>query len=81
MKLFNAIAAATVIGASFIAPNPAEAGCYPATAARIMVPIIRETGDVPMAAQAARDEGALDVTKSCTYRVISYIKRYGHVIY
>jgi hypothetical protein len=25
MKLFNAIAAATVIGASFIAPNPAEA--------------------------------------------------------
>ena len=75
MKLFNAIAAAAVIGASLIAPNPAEAGCYPAIAANIMVPIIRETGNVPMAAQAPREEGVLDATKSCTNRTLSYIKR------
>ena len=46
-----------------------------------MVPIIRETGNIPMAAQAAREEGYLEVTESCTYRTISYIKRYANVIY
>jgi hypothetical protein len=62
-------------------PNPAKAGCYPSLAASVMVPIIRETGNVPMATQAVREEGYLDVTGSCTYRTISYIKRYVHVIY
>ena len=82
MKLFNAIAAAALIGTSLTAANPAKAaGCYPSLAAGVMVPIIRETGNVPLAAQAAREEGYLDVTESCTYRVISYIKRYAHVIY
>ena len=46
-----------------------------------MVPIIRETGNIPIAAQAAREEGYLEVTISCTYRTISYIKRYANVIY
>ena len=46
-----------------------------------MVPIICETGNIPMAAKATREEGYLEVTESCTYRTISYIKRYANVIY
>ena len=82
-KLLTSIAAAAaVIGTSFIAANPVKAGgCYPSLVAGVMVPIIRETGNVPMAAQAAREEGYLEVTESCTYRTISYIKRYANVIY
>ena len=81
MKFFNAIAAATVIGSSFLIPVPAQAGCYPSLAANVMVPIIRISGNIPLATQAARDEGYLDVTEACTYRSISYIEQYGHVIH
>ena len=82
MKLFNAIAAAVVIGTtSTLATAPAQAGCYPPLAAKVMVPIIRVSGNIPLATQAARDEGYLDVTEACTYRTISYINQYGHVIH
>ena len=83
MKLFNSFAAtAVLLSTTFLVANPAKAqGCYPSLAASIMVPIIRETGNISMATQAAREEGYLAVTESCTYRTLSYIKRYGDVIY
>ena len=81
MKLFNAISTAAVIGSSLIAPNPAKAGCHPSLAANVIVPILRVSGDLKLATQAARDEGYLDVTEACSYRTISYIKKYAHVIH
>ena len=62
MKLFSAIAATAVIGASFIAANPARAntGCYPSLAATVMKQVIRGGGSFELAAQAAAEcAGAL----------------------
>ena len=81
MKLSIFVAIVADIGGSFIAPNSAEAGCHPSLAAGVIVPILRVSGNLKLATQAARDEGYLDVTEACTYRTISYIKKYAHVIH
>ena len=81
MKLFNAIAAAAVVGTSFVAANPAKAGCYPSLASKIIVPIIRETGDHKLALLEAHKAGYFDPTTGCDARTISYVKKYWNVIY
>ena len=57
MKLSIFVAIVAVIGGSFIAPNSAEAGCHPSLAAGVIVPILRVSGNLKLATQAARDEG------------------------
>ena len=81
MKLFNAIATAAVIGTSFICARPAEAGCYPSLAAGVIVPIIRETGDLKLALWEAYKAGYFEPTPGCDARTISYVKRYWNVIF
>ena len=75
MKLFSVIAATAVIGASFIAANPARAntGCYPSLAATVMKQVIRGGGSFELAAQAAAEEGYAIATKTCWYRIKSQL--------
>ena len=74
MKLFNSIAAAAVIGASFIMANPVQAGsCYPASASMTIKQVVNGGGSWDLAWQAARQEGQWDGSEVCTYRVKSYL--------
>ena len=75
MKVFSAIAAAAVIGASFITANPARAntGCYPNLAATVMKQVIRGGASFELAVQAAAEEGYAIATKTCWYRIKSQL--------
>ena len=78
MKLFNAIAAAAVIGASFITPTPVKAGygCYPS----LVVPDYKEFvagGAAPrMAMELSLGENT-DGSTNCKYRVNAALKKAG----
>ena len=69
MKLFNAIAAAAVIGTSFIAATPAEAGCYPALAASKMETMLHAGLSHKEAFLYSWDQGLIEnnqIYKSCS---------------
>ena len=69
MKLFNAIAAAAVVGASFIDASPAKAsGCFTSTAVVIIGEVVRGGGSPQEAVDAAVAEGVIN-SKGCITRV------------
>ena len=75
MKFFNAIAAAAVIGTSFISiPARASSGCYPAHAAQVMSQVMRGGGSFELAAMTAAEEGYAIATKACWYRIKSQLE-------
>ena len=73
MKLFNAIAAAAVIGTSLIVIQPAIAGCYPALASTKIKQVVKGGGSVQQGWEVARQEGDWDGSELCTYRVRSFL--------
>lgn len=75
MLTVGAIAATAVIGASFIAANPARAntGCYHSLAATVMKQVIRGGGSFELSAQATAEEGYAIATKTCWYRIKSQL--------
>ncbi len=61
MKLFSSIAAAAVIGTSFIAASPVKAGgCYPPIAAQIIDQVIKGGGSPKQAMDAAVSDGNIN---------------------
>ena len=57
MRLFNAIAAATVIGTSLIVIPPAMAGCYPYLASTSIKQVVNGGRSVQQGWEVARQEG------------------------
>ena len=77
MKLFNTIAAAAVIGASFIAPNPAEAvECYPPLASEIIDQVMQGGGSAKEAIDVAVSEGFIN-SQGCVTRVRGYMRNHS----
>ena len=75
MKLFNAIAAAVVIGGSSMIASPANAGgCYPYLASITVKQVVNGGGSAQQGWEAARQEGDWDGSEVCTYRVRSFLK-------
>ncbi len=80
MKLFSSIAAAAVIGASFIAPNPAEAAyCSPYLAYKTMKQVIDGGGTWKQAWQSTGNYH--DGTEICTIRIKSFWKKYDGITF
>ena len=78
MKFFTALATTTVIGASLITATPARAaGCYTATAAKIIREVVRGGGSPQEAVSAAADDGVLN-SKSCLVRTRGYMRGYQY---
>jgi hypothetical protein len=76
MKLLNAIAAAAVIGTSFIAARPAEAGCYPSLAATKMETMLHAGLSHKEAFQYAFDQDLIDNNRGCVLEVKGYVIQY-----
>ena len=76
MKLFSSIAAAAVIGASFITANPAKAGCYPSLAASKMETMLHAGLSHADAFQYAFDQGLIDNNRGCVLEVKGYVIQY-----
>jgi hypothetical protein len=77
MKMLNAIAAAAIIGASFMAASPAKAaGCYPSLAAKIIDEVMQGGGSAKDAIDAAVSEGNIN-SQGCVTRVRGYMRNYS----
>ncbi len=76
MKIFSSIAAAAVIGTSFIAASPVKAGgCYPPTAAKIIDQVIKGGGSPKEAMDAAVSDGNIN-NQVCVIRVKGYMRNH-----
>ena len=77
MKLLNTIAAAAIIGASFMAASPAKAaGCYPSLAAKIIDEVMQGGGSAKEAIDAAVSEGFIN-SQGCVTRIRGYMRNYS----
>ncbi len=77
MKLFNAIAAAAVVGGSFAAATPAQAvGCYTALIVDDMNMLVMEGESVAAAWQEQVRLGNSDGSDYCWRRTKSYLLNY-----
>jgi hypothetical protein len=76
MKFFNAIAAAAVIGGSFIAPNQAEAySCSPFAAADILERMLASGATFDMAIEQAWNRGHVR-DKGCMLETMGVMKQF-----
>ena len=74
MKLFNAIAAASVIGASSITIAPAEAaGCYAALATKEMETLVAGGATLKQAWNYALKNGHIDGSDICWIKIKGYV--------
>ncbi len=55
-------------------------GCYPYLAAQTIHQVYNGGGSIELARATAYNEGEHDGTKACDYRVITVLKKYGHVM-
>ena len=79
-KLFNAIAAAAVIGTSLITANPAQArGCYVSMATMDMDSLIAGGASLKQAYQYAVSNGNLDGSDMCWIKLKGFSKSVQHV--
>ena len=75
MKLFNAIAAAAVIGTSFVAATPAKAySCYPYAAAGVLERMLASGATLDMAIEQAWNRGHVR-DKGCMLETMGVMKQ------
>ena len=78
-KIGTAVAASTIAFTGVIAPQQAQAGCWPSLAASTIADMVSAGAPVELAVQAAVNDGHYEANNVCYYKTIGYMKKYPSI--
>ena len=78
-KIGSAVAATTIVFTGVVAPQQAQAACWPALAANTMNDMTRAGAPIGLAVDTAVADGNYVKSSTCYYKTVGYMKNYPNV--
>ena len=78
-KIGTAAAATTIVFTGVVAPQQAQAGCWPALAASTLNDMTRAGAPIGLAVDTAVADGNYEKTTACYYKTVGVMKRFPYV--